>query len=250
MPIKKGQVELIGTERKISLPYALNRRRGLRRLRCSLDFQGRLCLAVPWSCSENQAWDFVHSKADWIAQRWQEIQQEPGLYEFLSKQKWLSLDGEKVPLRMIQREDSAASLRAASVKEIVLQIPSAMETDRDFVLREIILGFARRVIPRRVEKLSQESGILYNRIAIRDQRSRWGSCSCSGTLSLNWRLCLVPPMVQDYVIYHELAHRRQMNHSVHFWTEVSRCCPEYKRFDTFLRQKGNRYMRLGRTGEA
>ncbi|MCC5788553.1 MAG: M48 family metallopeptidase [Opitutales bacterium] len=246
MPVKKGQIELSALGRKLSLPYALRRQRGFRRLRCSLDFKGTLCLAVPWGCPEDQAWDFVHSKADWIAQRWQEMSQEPGLKEFLQRQGWLSYDGARVPLRFVEKNGSPAGLQAASTREVVLQVPSGVASDTDIVLSEILLGFSRRAIPVRVQKLSEEKGISCKRIAVRDQRSRWGSCSCSGTISLNWRLCLVPPEVQDYVIYHELAHRRHMNHSAKFWEEVSRYCPEYGMFDAFLREKGNCYMRLGR----
>src|SRR5206468_3876846 len=74
------------------------------------------------------------------------------------------------------------------------------------------------------------------RITVRNQRSRWGSCSRRGTISLNWRLIQAPPFVRDYLILHELAHLREMNHSQRFWREVEKLCPEYRTAETWLRE--------------
>jgi predicted metal-dependent hydrolase len=74
------------------------------------------------------------------------------------------------------------------------------------------------------------------RISIRNQRSRWGSCSRRGTISLNWRLIQAPPAVRDYLILHELAHFREMNHSQRFWREVARLCPQFAEAERWLNQ--------------
>jgi predicted metal-dependent hydrolase len=73
------------------------------------------------------------------------------------------------------------------------------------------------------------------RVRVGNQRTRWGSCSISGTISLNWRLIQTPPFVRDYIIVHELMHLREMNHSRRFWEHVAAACPEYKSAEAWLR---------------
>ena len=74
------------------------------------------------------------------------------------------------------------------------------------------------------------------RVTVRDQRSRWGSCSRRGAISLNWRLIQLPGPVCDYVILHELMHRRQLNHSAAFWREVKAVCPDHAAAERWLKQ--------------
>ena len=76
-------------------------------------------------------------------------------------------------------------------------------------------------------ELAALHGIEISRVSVRNQKSRWGSCSRKGTISLNWRLIQTPDFVRDYIILHELAHRKQMNHSDKFWMEVEQLCPDY-----------------------
>jgi predicted metal-dependent hydrolase len=76
------------------------------------------------------------------------------------------------------------------------------------------------------------------RVTVRAQRTRWGSCSRRGTVSLNWRLVQTPDFVRDYIILHELAHLRHMNHSARFWREVERLCPEYRTAEHWLKKQG------------
>jgi predicted metal-dependent hydrolase len=76
---------------------------------------------------------------------------------------------------------------------------------------------------------------------VRNQRSRWGSCSRRGTISLNWRLIQTPVSVRDYVILHELAHLKEMNHSKRFWREVARLCPDYKEAENWLKRHSGEF---------
>ena len=81
-------------------------------------------------------------------------------------------------------------------------------------------------------------GVDYGRIAIRNQVSRWGRCSSKGNLNFNCLLMLCPPEVVDYVVVHELCHRRHMDHSVAFWGEVERVLPDYKARRAWLKERG------------
>ena len=87
---------------------------------------------------------------------------------------------------------------------------------------------AGEMIRERVEYYAPKMGVTYNRIFIKEQKTRWGSCSSSGNLNFNWKLILIDEELLDYVVVHELAHRKQMNHSPQFWQEVEKILPDYK----------------------
>lgn len=97
---------------------------------------------------------------------------------------------------------------------------------------------AREYFSRRCEYYRQLTGGSYTRVTIRDQKTRWGSCSTSGTLSFNYRLMYAPPRVLDYVVVHELCHLTHMNHSRDFWELVGSVMPEYKVHRAWLKQHG------------
>lgn len=98
---------------------------------------------------------------------------------------------------------------------------------------------AKEYIPKRVAFFAGELGVTYGTITIRDQKTRWGSCSSKGNLSFNWCLILAPPKVLDYVVVHELCHRREMNHSPRFWALVESIMPDYPARRQWLKNYGN-----------
>jgi len=97
----------------------------------------------------------------------------------------------------------------------------------------------RQLVTRRVEYFAPMIGVTYGQITIRMQRTRWGSCSSKGNLNFNCLLGLVPSEVLDYVVVHELCHRKELNHSVRFWNEVSRILPDYKTRKQWLKDNGS-----------
>ncbi len=101
---------------------------------------------------------------------------------------------------------------------------------------------ALRVLPERVCYYAKIMGVQYGRITVRNQKTRWGSCSSKGNLNFNCLLMLTPPEVQDYVVVHELAHRIEMNHSPAFWAEVEKILPDYRRHKKWLRDNGGHIM--------
>ncbi len=103
-------------------------------------------------------------------------------------------------------------------------------------------------IPGRVAHFAPLVGVTYGRITIRNQRTRWGSCSSRGNLNFNCLLMLAPPEVIDYVVVHELCHRKEMNHSQLFWNEVARVLPGYAEQEKWLKTHGNEIMKR-MTGE-
>ena len=96
------------------------------------------------------------------------------------------------------------------------------------------------VIPKRVEYFAEKIPVTYGRITIRNQKTRWGSCSSKGNLNFNCLLMLAPPEVLDYVVVHELCHRKEMNHSERFWREVENILPDYRERKKWLKENGGR----------
>jgi predicted metal-dependent hydrolase len=97
---------------------------------------------------------------------------------------------------------------------------------------------AERDLPRLLLDLARAHDIHVARVLVRDQRSRWGACSSRGTITLNWRLLQVPAFVREYVLLHELMHRRELNHSRRFWRLVAACCPRHREARQWLRTEG------------
>lgn len=102
---------------------------------------------------------------------------------------------------------------------------------------------ALRYIPERTEHYAKQIGVDYGGITIRCQKTRWGSCSSKGNLNFNCLLMLTPPEIIDYVVVHELCHRKQMNHSKDFWLEVEKVLPDYKDRKKWLRDEGGSIIR-------
>ncbi len=103
---------------------------------------------------------------------------------------------------------------------------------------KILKEQALQVISERADYFAKRLQVTYKRITIRSQKTRWGSCSSEGNLNFNCLLMLAPPEVLDYVVVHELCHRREMNHSDCFWKEVEHILPDYKIQKEWLKQNG------------
>lgn len=167
------------------------------------------------------------------------------------------------------------SLHVGSDKQVVVKLPigtpdamaiSFIQEKKDWILKQIakvekqselatamgplsaddikeLKKKAKILIPQRVEYYAGLSEITYNRIFIRLQKARWGSCSRDGNLNFNCLLVLMPLEILDSVVVHELCHRRHMDHSKAFYEEVLKIFPDYKRCDKWLKQNGGAYFK-------
>jgi len=143
----------------------------------------------------------------------------------------------RCPLRMKGRdihsfvESKADWIQAHIPKEPPL--PAFTEAELRLLMEE-----AKTQIPQRVLCFAPLVGVDFGRITIRSQRTRWGSCSAKGNLNFNCLLMLTPPEILDYVVVHELCHRRELNHSAAFWAEVERVLPDYRVSRKWLKEHG------------
>ena len=121
-----------------------------------------------------------------------------------------------------EKKDWILQTRQRVEKRKTEQILISEEVRREDIER------AKRIFPERTAYFAKRMGVDYGRITIREQKTRWGSCSSTGNLNFNWKLVLLAPELLDYVVVHELAHRREMNHSKNFWKIVEAELPDYR----------------------
>ena len=149
----------------------------------------------------------------------------------------LSVEGKPTPIRI---HSSARCMCRVTDSEIALYLPDS--GDAPAARAAIQSALSRRALARIREQLNTYApriGVSYGRVAIRDQRSRWGSCSAKGNLNFNWKLIMAPPEALTYVVIHELCHRIEFNHSPRFWALVQAQMPEYEAWKKWLKQHGS-----------
>ena len=129
------------------------------------------------------------------------------------------------------RKHAAQARERAQIAE---QTPKLSQTELNHLVR-----VARKVFAERVAYYAPLLGVSYNKITVRKQRTRWGSCTKDGNLSFNALLVLAPPEVLDSVVVHELCHRLEMNHSPRFYAQIDRVFPDYKKWDKWLKKNGD-----------
>jgi predicted metal-dependent hydrolase len=210
------------------LPYRVRRSDRARRVRVSVDAQGEVEVVLPRRSPERAAAAAVIELRPWIDRRRAEagaaraaIAARGATLPYLGRT--LSLRPAPGRSRVHRREDDLlvpADERA----------PAAIE--------RWYRRAAEREIAPRLDAAVAALGTSYSRLTIRNQRTRWGSCSTTGAMSFNWRLLLAPEPVLDYVVWHEACHLRVMDHSSVFWSLVARHCPDYADHRRWLRRHG------------
>lgn len=152
----------------------------------------------------------------------------------------------RAPMRMKEKEiEIFVESKRAWIEKHLKSLSEKQLNKAEPYSEEEIKGFAKKakeIIPKKVEFYSKIIGVTYNRISIRCQRTRWGSCSSKGNLNFNCLLVLLPDEIIDSVVIHELCHRKQMNHSAKFYAEIEKVLPDYKRCREWLNQNGGAFM--------
>lgn len=194
-----------------------------------IDKDGRVVLTFPWRISEKEALNLVRDNLQKIKASVQ-IFSEQFVYNGGDTLLYLG-----VP-RKIVFDSSVLVPFSYNMDKFVL---NPRYVDNVYVLaRRWLVKKAEEYLPKRLMELAQKLGVRYKKVQVRDVRSRWGSCSSKGTISLNWRLIMAPIDVIDYVLIHELAHIVHPNHSKYFWRYVATFCPDYKLHRSWLRKNG------------
>lgn len=202
-----------------------------RRITLRLDTAGRPVITVPpftpkWFVSQ-----FVKNHTDWIAGHQQQLQNSKG--KFLSD-VGVTIFGRQYTLAVTDTDGaSAVTIDGSTVR--VKRHTGKKTAD---ILSRFLKNTATHYLIPRTRQLAEKMNTAVQKITLRAQTTRWGSCSSTGTLSFNWKLVHFPPDVIDYVIIHELAHRQHMDHSKEFWQCVERYNPEYRVHRGWLKRQG------------
>jgi hypothetical protein len=213
------------------LPLLMVRNPRARRYLLRLRPDGTARVTIPRGGSTEFARQFVERHAAWLERELQRLQSQP-------RKPVLWTIGTEILHR-----GNAVRIEAGTdgeAKTVRFGGESVRVPDPADDLRSAIEGHLRqlaaRELPPRVLELAARHGLTVRRITVRNQKSRWGSCSRRGTISLNWRLIQTPAFVSDYICLHELVHLRQMNHSPKFWREMERVFPDYRMARQWLKE--------------
>jgi predicted metal-dependent hydrolase len=197
-----------------------------------------LRVIVPDGASDDLARDAVISKKAWVKRKLADIRAAQ------ARPAQLGLDtpdvvwrhGQPIPVQL-------ADVRFAVERDGTLLAPR--HGDRDEAIQRWYRRTARSFLRALVAEEAARLGLRPSRVIVRDQRTRWGSCARSGTISLNWRLLVAPEPVARYVVVHELTHMTIPNHSKAFWRTLAAACPEWRTQDAWLREHGDELRRFG-----
>ena len=227
-----------GTE---TFQVALRRRPGVRRLTLRVSSAtGQVVLTLPEHATFASAKTFAEAHGGWVAARIARVPQRVGF-----------VPGSTVPIRDVpHRIEHRPGLRLVAKADTgedggALLLVSGLEDAVPGRVRRYLTAEAGKDLRVAVAKHTAALGIPARRIAIRDTKSRWGSCSSTGTLSFSWRLIMAPPLVLDYLAAHEVAHLKELNHSHRFWTLLHELCPATDEAERWLKRHGAELHRYG-----
>jgi len=246
MPTGRGRKKSFRSELELEAlgaPIEVRRHPAARRLTLRVSKTKRaVIVTIPAECRMEEAGKFLKSNLDWVRER---LGRVPEPVPFT--------DGAKIPLR--GRMHCVCFCGAARAKAVVDVADPAGAMPRLLVsgrlehasrrLRDWLFEQARADLDTCVTRHVKTLGVKARSISLRDQTSRWGSCTAGGLLSFSWRLILAPAHVLDYVAAHEVAHLVEMNHGPRFWKHVARCMPRLEEAKRWLRSHGADLHRYG-----
>lgn len=212
-----------------------------RNYRLTLRRDGTAVAVIPARGSEREAVRFVEQHREWLERARNRQRQRPRAAAVWVIGTHVLWRGEMTAVRVAAAAEPLAAGRGFRPKVcLAADVFQVARLDGD--LRPTLEAhFARRAkveLPARTWELAAVTGVEVKLVTVRNQRSRWGSCSANGTISLNWRLVQTPDFVRDYIIYHELMHLKEMNHSARFWARVEEVCPDWRDAERWIKRNG------------
>ena len=225
------------------VPVEIRRRKNTRHLRLTLGHQNQIVASVPWHASKPSVVQFIEKQRCWLDAQ---LSKAPPIYtltEWLSLNPQITASGDVFEVRIEPTDRRQADYtfdQGGAV--LVLRMPSCDEVP----LLQLLRRFAKDALTCRVAYHAKRLGLRYRALSVRDQSSRWGSCSAGRGISLNWRLVLLRPELQDYVILHELAHLTEMNHGKVFWALLDQYDPDRIRHERSIDKISAELMRVAR----
>ena len=225
------------------VPVEIRRRKNTRYLRLTLGYKNQIIASVPWHCSERSVGKFMEKQRIWLDEQLSKAPRIYTLTEWLSLHPQITASGDVFEVRIEATRSFQANYtfdRGEAV--LVLRLPEVDEAS----LVQLLRRFAKDTLSCRVAYHAKRFGLSYSLLSVRDQSSRWGSCSARRGISLNWRLVLLRPELQDYIILHELAHLTEMNHGKCFWALLDQYDPNRVAHEVAIDKTSAELMRVAR----
>jgi predicted metal-dependent hydrolase len=200
-----------------------------------IELDGSLTVRAPLRASRAQIERLVKEKSDWIEEKQEWLKSHPDAprpKNYTDGEPFYYL-GEAFPLEIVPATNPDLKLEDKRFKLSRNFQPRAAKVFKKWYHRQ-----ARQIIEERVKARAQDLGMIYHGLRITSAHRRWGSCGANGTLNFSWRLVMVPPVVIEYVIVHELVHLEIRNHSHAFWDRVAQIMPDYKQHIAWLKANG------------
>ena len=216
------------------LPLVIVRNPRARRYLLRLTPDGAARVTIPRGGSATEARRFVERSKGWLEQAIQRQAARPVRSRLWPVGTSILFRGETMVIESVAGVTGNAICFGSEVVKVADGV-----TDFRPAIEKHLRQLATQGLPPRVQAYAAQHKVVVSRVSVRNQKSRWGSCSRRGTISLNWRLIQTPVHVQDYIILHELMHRREMNHSSRFWREVKSVCPDYEVAERWLKQNAS-----------
>lgn len=223
--------------------YEIVRSVKARRMNLRMVRSDRLMLTIPrWICL-SQAKTFLFAQENWLRKKAAEFPKEVPLSTYFRNGGKLCLRESQLPVEWHFGPKASFLDWQVSEKKALLSLDPNRSIEKSLLEACLLLG--KEFLPRRLGDCMNKSGLVPKRIRVGNQRTRWGSCSSKGTISLNWRIMLLPCALGDYVLFHELAHLREMNHSQKYWNFLEGLIPGARKLDRELAGVGRSLIRLG-----
>ncbi len=215
-------------------PIVIKHNKRQKHIRLRINSDGRINVSAPAGTSNKRIQEVLKCKQSWLTSKLDLTNRE---LEKINPLKRVYIDGMPYSVRFECAERPTYHLEvdyAAQTVVIYGRKKSRLETTG--ILEKWLRKEARQRLVRYAEQVSNETGISYKKLFLRNQKTRWGSSSTLGNISLNWRTIMAPREVQRYLIIHELVHQQFMNHSPDFWNRVVHYCPDYAHHEAWLKQ--------------
>ncbi|ATC65103.1 metal-dependent hydrolase [Nibricoccus aquaticus] len=211
--------------------------------RLTLRRDGVAVATIPAQGTERDARRFVEQHQDWLERARARQKLKPRGAVVWTLGAHVLWRGEMMEIRkagekQVTREGIFEERPMVSLGADVFRV-SGFTGDLRATLESHFLHKAKIELPGRTWELAAETGVEVKEVSVRNQRTRWGSCTTGGVISLNWRLIQTPAAVRDYIIYHELMHLKEMNHSARFWARVEEVCPGWREAEKWIKQNGS-----------
>lgn len=231
---EERQIDLRGT----SLKYILKFSERAKRVRISVSDSG-VSLILPKGFPFSRGEAFLRQNAVWVLEQLERRTKNKRIVPAALPKDVILYHGE--PTRVEVVEEPQRKLRArvdAGKGKLLVRLPAGEAEKAGQALEAWLRESARQEIEQVLGQQAKRMQVHFKTLTIRDQRTRWGSCSSKGTLSFNWRLVMAPPTILEYVVIHELSHLTVPNHSTAFWKRVSLYYPDYKTARLWLKGNG------------